>query len=62
MIHQLLPQIMGPGDILFQDDVKDSPAKNTPRGHQSGVVGDFPCQQMIVQVSRKPEVDNPGCL
>ena len=34
---------MGPGEILFQDDVKNSPAKKTPT-HQSGVVGDFPCQ------------------
>ncbi|BDA48122.1 hypothetical protein COCOBI_11-3800 [Coccomyxa sp. Obi] len=54
-------KIMGPGDVLFQDDVKDSPAKKTP-GHWSGVVGDWPCQQMIIQVTRKPEVDKPGSL
>ena len=42
-IHAAAPQIMGPGEILFQDDVKNSPAKKTPT-HQSGVVGDFPCQ------------------
>lgn len=94
-------KIMGPGDVLFQDDVKNSPAKKTP-GHWSGygstckthchflkcrrmflpcmpaatalswlmsnfvallrVVGDWPCQQMVIQVSRKPEVDRPGSL
>ncbi len=26
------------------------------------VVGDWPCQQMVIQVSRKPEVDRPGSL
>ncbi|KAK9814294.1 hypothetical protein WJX72_003545 [[Myrmecia] bisecta] len=49
------------GDVLFQDDVKDSPAAKQPT-HQSGVVGDEPNQQLIVQVQRKPEVDNPGTL
>jgi hypothetical protein len=29
-------KIMGPGDILFQDDVEFSPAKKTPK-HYSGV-------------------------
>lgn len=29
----------------------------------SGVVGDKPCQQMVVQVgNRKPQVDKPGVL
>ena len=28
-------KIMGPGDVLFQDDVKNSPAKKSP-GHWSG--------------------------
>lgn len=30
--------------------------------HLSGVVGDEPNQQFIVQVDRDPEVDNPGSL
>jgi hypothetical protein len=34
----VLLQVMGPGEILFQDNVKDSPAKKQPK-HQSGVVG-----------------------
>jgi hypothetical protein len=29
----------------------------------AGVVGDKPCQQMVVQVgNRKPQVDKPGVL
>ena len=32
-----------------QDDTKDSPAKKPPQ-HQSGVVGDVPNQQLILQV------------
>ena len=32
-----------------QDDTKDSPAKKQPQ-HQSGVVGDVPNQQLILQV------------
>jgi len=48
-----------PGDVLFQDNTKTSPASNKPQ-HYSGVVGDKPCQQMIVQISRAPEVDNPN--
>lgn len=47
------------GDILFQDDTDKSPAKKVPK-HWSGVVGDEPNQQVIIQVDRKPEVDNPG--
>lgn len=47
------------GDVLFQDDTESSPAANIPE-HFSGVVGDKPCQQMIVQMSRKPEVNNPN--
>ena len=49
------------GDILFQDNTKDSPAAKEPH-HFSGTVGEGPCQQVIVQMSRKPEVDNPGPL
>ncbi|KAJ7568187.1 hypothetical protein O6H91_01G022100 [Diphasiastrum complanatum] len=43
-----------PGDVLFQDNTKDSPADKQPQ-HYSGVVGDKPCRQMIVQLDRKPE-------
>eukprot|EP00877_Chromochloris_zofingiensis_P009328 jgi/Chrzof1/4649/Cz14g21120.t1 len=50
-----------PGDVLFQDNTSDCPADKEPK-HFSGVVGNQPCQQMIVQVSRKPEVDKPGSL
>jgi hypothetical protein len=48
-----------PGDVLFQDNTKNSPA-NTPPEHFSGVIGDEPCQQMIVQLSRPPQVDEPN--
>ncbi|KAK3239473.1 hypothetical protein CYMTET_50597, partial [Cymbomonas tetramitiformis] len=49
------------GDVLFQDNTPDAPAAKIPQ-HYSGTVGDVPCQQMIIQVDRAPEVDNPGCL
>jgi hypothetical protein len=51
--------VFKPGDVLFQDNTKDSPASDQPQ-HYSGVVGDKPCQQMIVQLSRKPETNNPN--
>ncbi|KAL2652033.1 hypothetical protein R1flu_020161 [Riccia fluitans] len=47
-----------PGEVLFQDNVEDSPAAKPPQ-HYSGVVGDQPCQQFIIQFDRAPEVDNP---
>lgn len=37
------------GEILFQDDVEDSPAAKQPK-HYSGVNGDAPNQQLILQV------------
>ena len=46
------------GDVLFQDNTKTSPAKKQPM-HYSGTVGNHPCQQMVVQISRTPQVDNP---
>lgn len=46
------------GDVLFQDNTKTSPAKKQPM-HYSGTVGTHPCQQMVVQISRPPQVDNP---
>jgi hypothetical protein len=48
-----------PGDVLFQDNTKNSPANKQPE-HYSGVVGDQPCQQMIVQLSRPPQVNEPN--
>ena len=33
-----------------QDNTKDSPAEKQPK-HQSGVVGDMPNQQLILQAS-----------
>lgn len=48
-----------PGDVLFQDDTKDSPAAKVPQ-HQSGQRGVVTNQQLIVQLKRSPEVDNPG--
>ncbi|KAL3699758.1 hypothetical protein R1sor_017780 [Riccia sorocarpa] len=47
-----------PGEVLFQDNVKWSPAAKLPQ-HYSGVVGDQPCQQFIIQFKRAPEIDNP---
>lgn len=38
-----------PGDVLFQDDVKDSPAAKEPQ-HASGNSGNVPNQQLILQV------------
>ena len=43
--HFVLSHLLRP-----QDDVKDSPAARQPK-HYSGVNGDVPNQQLIVQVS-----------
>lgn len=51
-------RIFAAGDILFQDNVADGPASKEPK-HYSGTYGDVPCQQLIIQVDRKPEIDNP---
>jgi len=51
--------VFKPGDVLFQDNTKNSPANKQPE-HYSGVVGDQPCQQMIVQLSRPPQVNEPN--
>ncbi len=48
-------------DVPSQDDVKECPSDKVPQ-HYSGVVGDVPCQQMIVQLKRKPDVDKTGVL
>ncbi len=46
-----------------QDNTKDNPAAKVklPQ-HFSKTVGSEPCQQLIVQLDRTPEVDNPGAL
>eukprot|EP00897_Mesotaenium_endlicherianum_P002423 jgi/Mesen1/2208/ME000152S01289 len=54
-------KVFVPGDVLFQDNTADCPSEKQPK-HFSGVVGDGPNQQLIIQVDRKPEVDNPGSL
>jgi hypothetical protein len=46
------------GDVMFQDNTKTSPADKQPE-HYSGTVGDTPCHQLVVQLSRPPQVDNP---
>lgn len=45
------------GDLLFQDDISTSPADKTPE-HYSGTVGNEPCQQLVVQLTRPPQVDS----
>ena len=52
---------MKAGDILFQDNIEGSPADKPP-SHFSGVEGDQPCQQVVIQIDRKAEVDKPGSL
>ncbi|CAM6087454.1 unnamed protein product [Calypogeia fissa] len=49
--------VFKPGEVLFQDNTKTTPAQKLGQ-HYSGAVGDVPCQQMIVQFNRPPEVDN----
>ncbi|XP_024373841.1 uncharacterized protein [Physcomitrium patens] len=46
------------GDIMFQDNTKNSSADKQPQ-HYSGTVGDVPCHQLVVQISRPPQVDSP---
>lgn len=48
---------------MLQDNTKDNPASKVKEPqHFSKTVGDEPCQQLIVQLDRTPEVDNPGAL
>ena len=49
----------GPGEVLFQDNIKNHPLTAKPPVHQSGVVGDQPNQQLILQIDRVAEVDSP---
>mmetsp|Transcript_35252 Transcript_35252/g.77566 ORF Transcript_35252/g.77566 Transcript_35252/m.77566 type:complete len:205 (+) Transcript_35252:3-617(+) len=54
--------IMKPGDVLFQDNIKSHPrAEGGTRKamHFSGVHGDEPCNQLIVQVDVEPQVGEP---
>ncbi|KAG0589951.1 hypothetical protein M758_1G057600 [Ceratodon purpureus] len=46
------------GQLLFQDNTANSPADKSPQ-HYSGTHGDKPCHQLIIQLSRPPQVDNP---
>jgi len=46
------------GQLLFQDNTATSPADKQPE-HYSGTHGNKPCQQLVVQISRPPQVDNP---
>jgi hypothetical protein len=46
------------GQLLFQDNTATSPADKQPK-HYSGTHGNKPCQQLVVQISRPPQVDNP---
>jgi hypothetical protein len=46
------------GDVLFQDNTKECPTAKEAK-HYSGTVGEAPCQQIILHVDRKPEVDHP---
>lgn len=46
------------GSVLFQDNVVDSPADKAPQ-HYSGVAENVTCMQMIVQLNRTGQVDNP---
>ena len=48
---------------VWQDNTKDNPASQVKEPqHFSKTVGDEPCQRLIVQLDRAPEVDNPGAL
>lgn len=58
----LLECALTPNSSL-QDNTKDNPAaKAKLPQHFSKTVGSDPCQQLIVQLDRAPEVDNPGAL
>ena len=58
-----LPAALDSDTPLLQDNTKDNPASKVKEPqHFSKTVGGEPCQQLIVQLDRKPEVDNPGAL
>ena len=58
-----LPTATPHGVSVLQDNTKDNPASKVKEPqHFSKTVGDEPCQQLIVQLDRAPEVDNPGAL
>ena len=48
----------GPGDIHFGED-QDTVERDGRRGHRSGVIGEAPCAQMIVQYETAPTRDQP---
>ena len=62
-----------PGDVLFQDNVAAHPTLCATDGskdelgdhagqHFSGAVGGSPCNQLVLQVERKPATGKPGSL
>jgi len=54
--------IMGPGDVLYQDNTKDHPlaVAGTHRCmHFSGAVGGA-CNQLVIQLKTPLQTDNPG--
>ena len=53
-----ITRVFQPGEVMFQDNTKDSPAAKSPQ-HASGTVGDEPCTVLITSVDFKPTVDHP---
>jgi hypothetical protein len=54
--------VMGPGDLLYQDNTKEHPkaVEGTRQCmHYSGAV-DGPCNQLIIQLKTALQTDNPG--
>ena len=49
--------VMNPGDVLFQDDSAENPAKGK---HFSGSIGG-PCNQLVLQVKKAPVVGDFTC-
>ena len=53
--------IMGPGDVLYQDDFKGRVVGGTQPNHFSGSVNG-PCNQLVISTSSMaPTVGDPGC-
>jgi hypothetical protein len=54
--------VMGPGDVLYQDNIESHPkAEKGTRHcmHFSGTI-DGPCNQFIIQLNTSLQTDNPG--
>lgn len=55
--------VMGPGDVLFQDDFKGREVGGVQPVHFSGAV-DGPCNQLVISAPEKDQsagVGDPGC-